>query len=271
MTTATATKTLDEFLAENPDVDVSHYWQRSWNILQGLKDKIAQRFPHLKQHPSTFDREYYTSPNGEFEGSFKAWTGPGVEWLVNSWLGNRKASILDMNTTVFLGQETDVPHLVIVIGTVPKLFCYCDYTPRRNLLTDVDYLDKYYGGETNDEYLKFRGNPNFSWSVSHGTYMRAITNPSTISLIGDLNDENLDVYEAYLNKKVDRWLKWLDEAEPVPPLKRPELQKDDHIIREMGYARDPMNKLAAQVFGEDQVQNMIDLRMGRAQMRDITK
>ena len=37
-------------------------------------------------------------------------------------------------------------------------------------------------------------------------------------------------------------------------------------MRELGYARDPMNKLAEQVFGADQVQNMLNIRMGREQM-----
>lgn len=274
MTTATAknkeTKTLDEFLAENPNVDVSRYWERCWGILTELKEKITKRFPHLDQDPTTFDREYYTSPNGEFEGSYKAWTGNGVEWLVNSWIGNRKASILDMNTTAFLGQETDVPHLVIVFGTVPHLFCYCDYTPRKNLLTDVDYLDKYYGEEVNDWYMKLRSHENFHWSVSHGNYMRALINPATQSLMGELNDENIDIFEKYLHEMVDRWLGWLENATPVAESEREELRKNDHIIREMGYRRDPMNKLAANVFGEEEVQKMINLRMGSEQMKKVT-
>lgn len=268
MTTANKeTKTLDQFLAENPNVDVTQYWERCWGILSALKDKISKRFPHLEQHPSTFDREYYTSPNGEFEGSYKAWTGEGVEWLVNSWIGNRKASILDMNTTAFLGQETDVPHLVIVFGTVPHLFCYADYTPRKNLLTDVNYLDKYYGDEVNDWYMKLRSNDNFHWSVSHGNYMRALINPATQSLMGELNHDNIDILEKYLHEMVDRWLGWLNTAATVPLEARAELQRHDHIIRAMGYARDPMNKLAANVFGADEVENMIKLRMGSEQMQ----
>ena len=91
------TKTIDQFLAENPDVDVSHAWERCWGILSDIKQQIADRFPGLQPEPNCEDRAYYTSPNGEFEGSMQAWSGPGCDWLVNSWLGNRKASILDMN------------------------------------------------------------------------------------------------------------------------------------------------------------------------------
>ena len=138
------TKTIDQFLAENPDVDVTRYWERCWGVLAGVKERIADRFPGLEREENTRDRDYYTSPNGEWEGSMKAWSGDGMEWLVNSWLGNRQASILDMNATAFLGQETDVPHLVIVFGTIPKLFFYADYTPRVDLRTGIERAVKAY-------------------------------------------------------------------------------------------------------------------------------
>ena len=260
------TKTIDQFLAENPNVDVTRYWERCWGVLSGVKDRIADRFPDLEREENTRDRDYYTSPNGDWEGSMKAWSGPGMEWLVNSWLGNRQASILDMNATAFLDQQTDVPHLVIVFGTIPKLFFYADYTPRRNLMTNVAYLDRYYGEEVNEWYLKLRGHENFQWSVSHGNYMRALTNPATQSLMGELNDDNIDILAQYIDEKVTRWLGWLDDAQPLPADQRAVLQASDHTIREMGYARDPMNKLAVQVFGEGMVDTMVDIRMGREQM-----
>ena len=259
------TKTIDQFLAENPDVDVSHAWERCWGILSDIKARIAARFPGLELEPNTADRSYYTSPNGEFEGSLQAWSGAGCDWLVNSWLGNRKASILDMNATAFLGQETDVPHFIMVFGTIPKLFFYFDFTPRRNLMVDTEYLDRYYT-PINSEYLALRGNTNFQWSVSHGTYMRALTNPSPQSLMGDLTDDNIDLLEAYAYGMLDHWLDWLASAPPVPAAERAALSEYDFRVRELGYARDPMNKLAEQVFGADQVENMLNIRMGRDQM-----
>jgi len=267
MTDHSDIKTIDQFLAENPDVDVTRYWERCWSILSGVKERIATRFPDLEREENTRDRDYYTSPNGEWEGSMKAWSGPGMEWLVNSWLGNRKASILDMNATAFLGQETDVPHLVIVFGTIPKLFFYADYTPRRDLMIDVDYLDRYYGDDVNQWYLGLRGHDSFQWAVSHGNYMRALSNPVTQSLTGDLNDENINILESYVDEKVSRWLGWLDNAKPVPETERRILRQRDHVVREMGYSRDPMNKLAVQVFGEGMVDTMVDIRMGREQMK----
>lgn len=261
----TDTKTIDQFLAENPDVDVSRAWEQCWGVLAGIKEQIAARFPGLQPEPDCADREYYTSPNGEFEGSMQAWSGPGCDWLVNSWLGNRKASILDMNATAFLDQQSDVPHFVMVFGTIPKLFFYFDFTPRRNLMTDTDYLDRYYGA-INEEYLALRGNPQFQWSVSHGTYMRALTNPSTQSLMGELTEDNIQLLSDYAQRMLDHWLGWLDTATPVHGAERAALQAYDYRVRELGYARDPMNKLAEQVFGADQVENMLNIRMGREQM-----
>lgn len=262
---STDTKTLDEFLADNPNVDVSKAWERSWGILTDVKEKIASRFTGLELDEHCKGREYYTSPNGEFEGSMQAWSGNGIEWLVNSWLGNRKASILDMNATAFLGQETDVPHFVMVFGTVPNLFFYFDYTPRADIRVDMDYLDKYYG-DANEDFLALRGHKNFQWNVSHGTYMRALLSPSAISMSADLNDGNIDVLEDFAYRFLNRWLGWLDNATPVPEEKRAELQRFDHTVRRLGYERDPMNKLAVNVFGEDQVENMIQVRMGADQM-----
>ena len=34
--------------------------------------------------------------------------------------------------------------------------------------------------------------------------------------MGDLNDENIDVLEAYAHRMLERWLGWLDSATPVP-------------------------------------------------------
>ncbi len=77
------TKTIDQFLAENPDVDVSHAWERCWGILSDIKARIATRFPGTQPEANCADRTYYTSPNGEFEGSMQAWSAPGCDWLIN--------------------------------------------------------------------------------------------------------------------------------------------------------------------------------------------
>ena len=270
MTKDADTKTIDQFLAENPDVDVSKQWERCWSVLTDIKGKIASRFPGLELDPSCEGREYYTSPGGEFEGSFKAWSGPGCDWLINSWIGNRKASILDMNATCFLGQETDVPHFIMVYGTIPKLFFYFDFTPRKNIMVDEEYLNKYYE-PINEEYLAMRGHPNFQWSVSHGIYMRTLNNPGTQSLMGDLTDENIEICADYAYRMLDHWMGWLDKATPIPEAERAAQQAYDFKVRELGYRLDPMNKLSEKVFGKEMIETMVDVRMGKGQMERARK
>ena len=43
------TKTIDQFLAENPDVDVSQAWEQCWGVLSDIKGRIAQRFQNKSE------------------------------------------------------------------------------------------------------------------------------------------------------------------------------------------------------------------------------
>ena len=45
---AADTKTIDQFLSENPDVDVSKQWERCWGVLTDVKEKLASRFNNLE-------------------------------------------------------------------------------------------------------------------------------------------------------------------------------------------------------------------------------
>ncbi len=265
-TTKLDIKTIHEFLADQPNVDVSGAWKRCWGIHAGIVDRVRTRFPVTK-HPATLGREYYISLDGGMEGSFNAYTGSQVDWLVHSWLGNRKASLLDMNATVFLSQQNRVPHLVVIFGTVPKLFFYADYTPRLDLRMDLDYVNKYYE-PANAAAIRLRGNPNFSWNWSHGTYLRSLMSPVATSIMGELNDANIDTCERYLEEFVGRWFGWLDEAEqdPLPESQRSAQQHYDYYVRETGYRTDPMNVLAQRAFGQAEFEKMLDLRCGMPQM-----
>ena len=269
MTERTETKTIMEFLAENPNVDVSKAWERCWGIHSKIIDRVRDRFP-VEQHHSTVGEDYFTSPDKQMEGSFTAYTGTDVDWLVHSWIGNRQASILDMNATVFLGQQTRVPHLVIIFGTIPKLYFYAEYSPRVDLRTNLDYLKQYYE-PANEEFLKFRSDPNWTRFVSHGTYLRALMSPVATSSTAELNDTNIDTCEKFLGTFVDRWFRWLDDAEEVPEEQRAEQQKFDFTTRELGYRTDPMNVLTQKIFGDEEFNRRLDMRCGMTQMAEAKK
>lgn len=263
------TKTIMEFLSENPNVDVSRAWERCWNIHSGIVARVRDRFD-VSLHPSCEGEDYFQSPDGQLEGSFNAFSGPEVDWLVHSWIGNRKASILDMNATVFLSQHNRVPHLAVIFGTIPKLYFYAEYTPRVDLRTNLDYVRKYYE-PANEDFLKFRSDPDWTRFVSHGTYLRALMSPCATSATAELNDDNISTCERFLGPFVDRWFRWLDEAETLPEPERAAQREYDFTLRELGYRMDPMNVLPQKVFGQQEFDRRLNLRIGAAQMTEARK
>ena len=258
-------KTIHEFLAEAPNVDVSKQWERCWEMHGRIAERIIKRFD-AKLHPISEGAEYYTSPDGQMEGSFFGYTGKDLDWFVRSWLGNRKASIIDMNINVVLGQETQVPNLMLIFGTVPKLLFYADYVPRVALKVNEDYVNRYYSGDVNKDYLEFRANTDFVWSASHGPIIRGMQSPVCSSYITDLTDEHLDQCEAYIGRFVDRWFRFYDEAPKLAPEKREAQQQYDFTYREYTNRSDPMNVLAERIFGKEQYTHMLERRAGIVQM-----
>ncbi len=255
-------RTIHEMVAENPDVDVRETWTTFWEVLTRIKDRLTAEFP-VDRHPSSAGLENYTA--GDFEGSLNTYTGPKLEWLVHSWLGNRQASILDMNINVWLGQHVDAPHLVIVFGTVPHAYHYSDFIARRDLTLDYEYVERYYEPE-NEHYLRFRGDERFTWAVSHGTYMRAIISPVGHSYTADRTPENVEAICTYATERFERWLEMVRSAPEVPEAERAELRARDHRLRRQIYSRDPMNKLAENFMGAEMVANLVPRRYGAAQM-----
>ena len=260
------TKTIPEFFAEAPDSDSMEIWTEFWSILTDLKDRIAAEL-EFDPHPSSAEFDQWTS--GSFEGSLNTYSGPEAEWVVHSWIGNRSQGILDMNFQVWLGPHIDVPHLVIVFGTIPQVFHYSDLTPRRELATDIDYMTRYYDS-VNDDFLAFRGDDRFTWSVSHGTYMRSIISPVGHSYTAERTDEVVEALRERVEDRFTTWLDWVRAAEPVPESERAALVQRDHFLRESIYRLDPMNTLAEKFLEPGMAARLIDARLGAAQIAEAT-
>lgn len=258
------TRTITEMILEDPDVDNRAVFEKMYGVLGGFKDRILERF-ELEPHPSVGDYNQWEGPGGDFKGSLNAWSGPEVEWFVHSWAGNPAKSILDMNITVWLGPHIDVPHLVLVFGTVPNPYHYSDLLPRVDLPANLDYLDRYYEPE-NAPFMALRSDDRWHWSVSHGSYMRAILTPAAYSFMGERSDEIVEAFCQAATDRFNRWMAMVDNAEVVPQDQRPALQARDHVLRKACYDRDPMNSLAASWLGADMAASLVSLRQGRAQM-----
>ena len=268
MSSSTQTKTIHEFLADAPNVDRMELWTALWGVLSDAKDKITAELD-VQPYPSGDGLEYWTSEDGGYEGSLNPYAGDpdtGVEWLVHSWIGNRKNSILDMNLQVWLGPHIDVPHLVLVFGTVPNVFHFSDVVPRRDPMVDVDYLNTYFDPQ-NEKWLKLRGDDRFIWSVSHGTYMRAFNSPIANSYMATCSDaEAVEVFGEAVRDRVDTWLQWVRDAKPVPVEERAALRERDHLVRRYGYTMDPMNELSKKFLGAERVDELVATRAGLDQI-----
>lgn len=264
--TAQEVRTIHEMVAESPDVDVHGTWTRLWEILTALKERVVTELdPTLARHVTSAHLDHYEA--GAFEGSLATYSGATVEWFVHSWLGNRRASILDMNINVWLGPHVDAPHLCIVVGTVPLLYTYSDFIARRDLAVDVDHVTRYYEPE-NDHHLALRGDPRFTWSVSHGTYMRAVMSPIANSCTAERTPENVEVVSTFVTERFDRWLRLVQAAPPVPEEERDALRARDRRLRRQIYGLDPMNALAERMMGTERVADLVSRRMGAQQMGD---
>ena len=261
-TSSRQTKTIPEFFAEAPDTDSMEIWGQFWDILGELRDRVADRFD-IAPHPSSAGLDSWTS--GSFEGSLNTSTGPEAEWVVHSWIGNRSQGILDMNFQVWLGPHIDVPHLVIVFGTIPRVFHYSDLIARRDLATDVDYLQRHYD-PANEAFLAFRGDDRFTWSVSHGTYMRAVISPIGHSYTAERTDDVVAALRGYVMQRFEQWLAMVDAAEAVPGAERPAQAARDHFQREHINPHDPMNALAARFMDADMVGQLVEARLGAEQI-----
>jgi Red chlorophyll catabolite reductase (RCC reductase) len=265
----TETKTIIEYFDENPSVDNTAIFERFWAILSSIRERLAERFSFTR-HASCDGLEFYQTDDGAFEGSLNAYAGSDVEWLVHSWIGNRKNSILDMNINVWLGPQIDVPHLVIVFGTIPKLFHYSDFIARRDLMANLDDVQRYYE-PASPAYLELRGDPRFEWSVSHGTYMRSILSPIASSYTAERSEANIDAMQAYVEQLFSRWLRLVDDAAPVPESERPALAARDHLLRKTIYTNDPMNALARRFLGDALTERLVETRYGKQQLEAAAK
>ena len=67
---------------------------------------------------------------------------------------------------------------------------------------------------------------------------------------------------------MDRWFRWLDDAETVPENERAAQQAYDYKVRELGYRTDPMNVLPQRVLGMEEFNRRLEMRIGTRQMAE---
>ncbi|MEU0481210.1 oxidoreductase [Streptosporangium sp. NPDC006013] len=241
---------VEQMLDESPAIDVTETFEQLRTMLAELKAKIDARF-ELTRDPSSdrFD-SYGSYPDGP-GGRIEAYTGPEVDWMVHSWLGNPKASFTNLHLTTWLGPQIDVPHLGIALLVWPGGWFYQDFIPRVNLAERADYYDRYYA-PLDADWVRFKEeNPDFTWFTSRTGFIRASLSPNVYCYSFPRAQQHIDVVRELLDARVDRWLRWVDEADPVPEADRPALAAADLAIRRNIADRDPANVMGVRYFGEE--------------------
>ena len=249
---------VEEIFDRREKTDTTETFNRLWAITKELMAKLEARF-ELTRDPSTDDLESYRGEAEFPSGRLAAYTGPEMDWLIHSWIGNPPMGFTNMHVTAWLGPHIKVPHLGIAWGTLPDLWFYIDFNPRSDLMLDTESLDKYYG-PLNDEFLALRADEGLAPFTSKALYVRQALSevPVCFSTPGSVFDEaRLEQIRELAHKRVDTWLGWVDEADPVPEAERAQLAADDLTRRRNIAERDPANIMAVRFFGEELTDRLV--------------
>jgi len=238
----------DHVDASGANVDVSGAYQVLWSIIDELYQKVVARF-ELTRDPSTDRFEQYGGEGGP-QGTVRAYSGPQVDWMVHSWLGDTAHSFSNMHLTVWLGPHIKVPHFGLAFGTFPDVWCYLDSVPRSDLMVDLDSLDRYYE-PVNEEHLDVRSRDGLTNFVSRSLYVRtSLSSTAHVFTTPDFEKGASSVREL-AHAHLDRWLRWVDEAEAVPVAERAALAERDLAVRRNVAERDPANVMGVRYFGQE--------------------
>ncbi len=238
--------------------DATATFDRLWSITGELMDKLQSRF-ELARDPSTDDLESYRGEAEYPAGRLAAYAGPEIDWLIHSWIGNPPLGFTNMHVTAWLGPHIDVPHLGIAWGTLPDLWFYIDYNPRSDLMLDTEALDKYWE-PLNEEFLELRADPGLSTFTSRELYIRQALSHTAVCFTtpGITHDEaRLEQVRGLAHRRVDQWLRWVDEAEPVRYERRERLAADDLARRRTIAERDPANVMGVRFFGPEMCDRLV--------------
>ncbi len=258
---AASTRSLMDTIAARPGVDNQQTFDALWGMLGALFDKVAARF-ELQPDASTADLQPYHAIDGSGAGgNLSTFSGPEVDWLVFSWVGNPKASFSNMHLTVSLSSKIDAPHLGLAFGTAPHLFFYMDFIPRKDLAANPSYMDSYYK-ELNEEHLRLHENPAFTAFVSRSLYMRVTQTAASLCFTAEDSAENLATLRDTSARMVAQWLANVEKAPAMPLAERPALAARDESVRRAIAERDPMNALVERMYGAELTAKLVKALWG---------
>ena len=253
-----------DMVEQSPDVDNRETFEQLWAILGEMNEKIQARFElNLDPCSARFDDYRTISVDEGAEGSLKTYTGPEIDWYVHSYIGSPESSFTNMHITISLGPQYLVPNFGFALGTVPDLFMYMDYMPRVDLIANPEYVDKYYT-EVNEEFLGLQEDERFNPFISRDLYTRGAMTPTAVGYTAKSEPDLIAKVKGIAMSRLDRWLKWVDEAELTPIEDRAAIAARDEHIRQTICERDPANNLGDRLFGKENADAMVATLWGGA-------
>ncbi len=251
---------IEEVLEARPELDNSEVFGQLAGIMRELRQKMLDSF-ELTPSPANAKYGSYTPPNGACKGSLNTFHGPEIEWLVDSWMGNPASGFTNMHFNTWLRADTRVPHLAIVLGTIPDVFFYFDFVPRTDLTTDVDYLDRYYEW-LNAKFIAFHEDPAMKPFISRSNYMRQAISPSGLCFTCSRDPRNVALLRATAHALMDQWIAWVKAGDPVLAKEEAGLAARDQRVRRAIAERDPANSLAERLLGKTEMETLVKLLWG---------
>ncbi|MFD3677021.1 hypothetical protein [Streptomyces sp. NPDC058613] len=241
-------KAVQDMTDDAPVTDVTETFLLWQELLEELKDKVAARF-ELRRDPSTEELESFGDAGGP-RGSLAGFSGPDVDWMIHSWVGDPARGFVNLHLTVWLGPHIRVPHLGLALLCWPGGWFYIDSVPRTSLVADTDYFDRYYA-PAEAQWLAVREEyEDLSWFTSRTGFIRGSLSPTAYCYSMPRDEPHVRLVRRLMHEQVDRWLRWVDEAEPVAPQERAALAETDLNIRRNIVERDPANIMGVRFFGE---------------------
>lgn len=230
-------------------------WQA---LVERLKDKVAARF-ELQRDPSTEPLEAFDDggTGSGARGRVRGYTGPEIDWMVHSYMENASLGFCNVHLTIWLGPQVKVPHFGLALGCFPQGWLYLDSVPRSYLVTDTDSFDRYYE-PVNARWEQVRNDNDWLEPfVSRSAFVRAGLSPTAFCSMAPADDRMTALVSELAEEHLDRWLGWVDAAEPVPAEDRAALAVDDEAIRRNIAERDPANVMGDRYFGAETTQRLV--------------
>ncbi len=182
--------------------------------------------------------------------------------MVHSFMGTPARSFSNMHLTVWLGPQIDVPHFGFALGTIPDLFCYLDLVPRADLVSDLDYLDRYYEPR-NATKLRFEADEAFRPFVSRTLYMRQAQSQTSLCYTAKPTAEHIASVREAAHEMLDQWLGFVAQAKVLPASKQAELAARDLRVRRAISERDPANIMGEKIFGKELTNRLVGTLWGQ--------